>query len=282
MSKIIDTIEDGKRVFKKPKESDEEIIFYNTDYFKRIGFPDAEVSIGKMSPDGVMKGGYYENIDELTFPFRHFVFLIQGTGYKKPEKDVEEEVTEYVEKMEYVEEPVETNKPGFFERIGRYNKQVSTYFKDGIDRISPYFEKKDIVENNSSANKPQEQEKETSIESVSDSLTKDATDVDADTDANKDAEDNTQTYWIVKIPIIEDTNIIPKGKYENEEEKLNAMMREDKENERLLKTKVGEMLNVCVRYVSMCEGVKDYEGRKYEKSEIKGSLMDKMSMLYRS
>ena len=42
------------------------------------------------------------------------------------------------------------------------------------------------------------------------------------------------------------------------------------------------MLKVGVRYVSMCEGVKDYEGRKYEKSEIKGSLMDKMSMLYRS
>jgi hypothetical protein len=169
---------------------------------------------------------------------------------------------------------------------------VSTYFKDGIDRISPYFEKKDIVEKNSSANKPQEQENETSIESVSDSLTKDAKDAnkdadtdankDADTDANKDTEDNTQTYWIVKIPIIEDTNIIPKGKYENEEAKLNAMMREDKENERLLKTKVGEMLKVGVRYVSMCEGVKDYEGRKYEKSEIKGSLMDKMSMLYRS
>ena len=274
MSKIIDSIEDGKRVFKKPKESDEEIIFYNTEYFKRIGFPDAEISIGKMSPDGVMKGGYYENIDELTFPFRHFVFLIQGTGYKKPKKEVEEDV----EKMEYVEESVETNKPGFFERIGRYNKQVSTYFKYGVDRISPYFEKKDIVEKNSSVNKPQEQEDKTSIESVPDSLTTDTTDVDA----NKDTEDNTRTYWIVRIPIIEDTDIIPKGKYENEEAKLNAMMREDKESERLLKTKVGNMRKVGVRYVRVCEGVKEYESRKYENSEIKGSLMDKMSIMYRS
>ena len=38
-SKIVVTIEDGKMVFKKPQESLDEILFYNTDYFARIGFP---------------------------------------------------------------------------------------------------------------------------------------------------------------------------------------------------------------------------------------------------
>jgi hypothetical protein len=44
---IIDSTENGFRIFKKMQKNADEILFYNSDYFNRIGFPNTEVIIGK-------------------------------------------------------------------------------------------------------------------------------------------------------------------------------------------------------------------------------------------
>ena len=259
-SKISVAIENGFWVFKKRQESAEEVLFYNTDYFKRIGFPDAEVSIGKVTSDGIMKGGYYKHPEELTYPFRQFVYLIQRE--KRP--PVKDETSS--------EEMSNTGKhaPGFFERLGSYGVQISKGVQSGIDRVSPYF--KTTPENLTEEEKQKLQEEEKQKAELLN---------EEDENEKKKKEENERdnfdkdNYWIVRIPVINSEGLIPKNKYENEEEEKEMKLLESRVEKTLGKSKIGIKYEIGSRKIIMCESVKEYEPAKIEESRLPGSVMSK-------
>ena len=260
-SKISVTIEDGYWVFKKRQESAEEVIFYNTDYFKRIGFPDAEVSIGKVTTDRMMKGGYYKHPEELTYPFRQFVYLIQREEQTKVEDETSSEETS---------EPSE-HKPGFFERLGNYGVQISKGVQYGMDSVSPYFKTNPENLTEEEKRKLQEEEKRKLQE---EEKRKQALRSEEESEKEKEYED-TDNYWIVRIPIINDDGVVPRNEYEKAEEKVKSEMNESRVEKELGKSKVGRLYEVGSRIIRMCESVKEYEEIKIEANALKGSVMSK-------
>lgn len=232
----MDSTEDGYRVFKKKQESEEEVIFYNTDYFKRIGFPDAEVSIGKVAEDGVMKGGYYKNTENLTYPFRQFVYLIQREKTRKSEEESHADVETNGDKN--------VENPGFFHRMSNYVTEIGKGVQYGVDSASPYFRTSSENAKEEELRREQQAEENSSVKEV---------------EVNKKDDFDDTNYWIVRIPIVKDEdNIVPRGKYEMEEAKLQQILREEKVDKSLGKSKRGEIYEVGSRYVRMCEEVVDY------------------------
>jgi len=290
-SNISVTIEDGVWVFRKRQESAEEVIFYNTDYFKRIGFPDAEVSIGKFSrlrpdgsssplrlenpltpdakreelsavtPDGKMKGGYYKHPEKLTYPFRQFVYLFQ----REKEKPVKQETS-----SEEVSEPSEHN-PNFFERLGNYGIQISKGVQSGIDSVSPYFKTTPANLTDEEKQKLQEEEKQKQalLDEEEENEKKKAE------EDSKNSDFDHENYWIVRIPIVNDDSLVPKNNYEKKDEELKSELLESKVEKELGKSKVVRVYEVGSRIIRMCESVKEYEELKIEASPLPGSRMSK-------
>ena len=264
-SNISVTTEDGVWVFKKRQESDEEVIFYNTDYFKRIGFPDAEVSIGKVTQDGIMKGGYYKNTEKLTYPFRQFVYLIQqkeGKSVKK-EKPIKEGTSETNEQNS-----------NFFERLGNYSVQISKGVQSGVDRISPYF--KTNSANLTEAEKQKLQEEDEKNQALRNEEENEKNKAEEDNEKSNNGDFDNDNYWIVRIPIVNDDSLIPKNKYEKEEILNRALQVENRVEKTLGKSKVGKVYEVGSRVIRMCEKVKEYEELKIEANPLKGSIMYKL------
>jgi len=271
-SNISVTTEDGFWVFKKRQESAEEVIFYNTDYFKRIGFPDAEVSIGKLSltppssrpelsavtPDGTMKGGYYKHPEKLTYPFRQFVYLFQ----REKEKPVKEETS--LEEETEPNVPSEHN-PNFFERLGNYGVQISNGVQSGIDSVSPYFK-------TNPANLTEEEKRKQALRNEEE---KEQALRNEEEENSKNEDFDHDNYWIVRIPIINDDSLVPKNKYEKEEETQKFQRLEKLVEKSLSKSKVGRVYEVGSRIIIMCESVKEYEEKDIEESRLKGSVMSK-------
>jgi len=245
------------------------VIFYNTDYFKRIGFPDAEVSIGKVTQDGIMKGGHYKRPEELTYPFRQFVYLIQRE--ESPSKD-ETSSNKTIEPSEH------EHTPGFFERLGNYSGQISKGVQSGIDKLSPYLktkstnltevEKPKLQEGDGDEDEDEEEQTLRSEEEENEKIEKEKRD-----DFDKDS------YWIVRIPIVNDDSLVPKNEYEKAEEIKTFLMLENKVELSLGKSKVGELYFVGSRVIRMCEEVKEYEDPKIEPSPLPGSIMAKLHTL---
>jgi len=263
---IIDSTENGFRIFKKMQKNADEILFYNSDYFNRIGFPNTEVIIGKVEPDGIMKGGYYAHPEKLTYPFRHFVYLIQ----REPRNEQERRELQY----ETETEP-STEKLGFFERLGNYGIYMSKGVQSGIDSISPYFKKS--PENMTEEEKLQAK-KEEDEQLEEDKKKKEQDEYNAKTEEEKRQDDyDKRNYWIVKIPIVDDEedDILPPGPLEIEEKKHRQKLLEARMEKSNLKSKVGPMYSVGKRYIGMCESVKDWVAPEYESSKVKGSLMSK-------
>lgn len=317
MSKIIISIENHNCIFKKPKENDAEIIFYNTDYFKRIGFPDAEVIIGTTSPDGTMKGGYYKNPETLTYPFRHLVYLVQGTG--KPNVNPPTNPILPLPKVQFTN-PM----PNFFERLGNYGKEATNMIATGIENAGTYFNKKSTPEppvsepqsepeqSNSLLQTQEEPVSETPIsepeqpssllqtqgESVPETPVSDTQPQSEPekpnsllqtqgepvsetplTETQSEPEKSTEPiqYYKVVIPINKPTSKIPLGKYEKEELLLNYMILENKVEKSLGKSKSGKLYKVGNRYIRMCEEVKEWTSLKTPPSTLIGTKMYKMN-----
>ena len=260
-SNISVTSEDGVWVFKKRQESEEEVIFFNTDYFKRIGFPDAEVSIVKIKKSETMKGGYYNKPEELTYPFRQFVYLIQRE--KKPLVKNETSSKEPLEPSEY--------NPNFFERLGNYGLQISEGVQSGIDRISPYFKTtpENLTEEEKQKLREEDENKKALIEENENEKRK------KDDEEKQSGNFDKDNYWVVRIPIIKDDSFVPKNKYDNEEDVLKYLKIESNVDKKLGKSKVGKIYDVGSRKVRMCESLKEYELLKIESSSLPGSEMSK-------
>jgi len=276
MSKVVDTIEDGKRVFKKIQESLDEKLFYDKQYFAKIGFPDAEVEERKLSPDGMMKGGYYDNTEKLTQPFRKFVEFVQGPGSRitYTEQQVDKSVTT---------EP--SSGSGFIEILSGYNNQVFKYLKDSFDNIGSRFKRSPNVEQ-TKGSEIQDSKETTGVGSNISTSVEPLTKIEGDGSSEEPhaTEQTTSTeqseekmYWIVRIPIIEDE--VPKNKYDKAEAKLMQILREEKVDKSLGKSKVGEIYEVGNRYVRICESVKEYAPYDIEDTDLQGSLMKKFKVM---
>lgn len=268
-SKILVTIEDGCFVFKKRQESVEEVIFYNTDYFKRIGFPDAEVSIGKITPDGLMKGGYYNQPEKITYPFRQFVYLLQGDDNSNRKDDDINRTPQIIETNEHT--------PNFFERLSTYGVQISNGVQSGIDRIRPYFKSTESSTLPEPNNLVIEQSPSRLTEVEPPKLEEENKRNEEEKKEEETGDIDKDIYWIVKVPIINDDSIIPKNEYEKEESMLRQRLLENKVEKSLGKSKKGKMYEVGSRYIVMCEEVTAFTPIKVEGDALPGSIKYKMS-----
>ena len=87
---------DGYMVFEKIIQDKSEFTFYNPDYFASIGFPDAIITVvgkdGKETDenDKIAGGAGYKNPENLTWPFKQFVYLVQPSSSKSLSKSKSE------------------------------------------------------------------------------------------------------------------------------------------------------------------------------------------------
>jgi hypothetical protein len=245
------SIENGKWILKKFIKSNDELIFYNSDYFKRIGFPDAEIIIGA-NDSRKMYGGKYSKPDELTYPFRQFVFLTQGqdNNNNNNNNNVVEELPD----------KLPDNKPNFFERLNSYGIQMKSYVKSGIDRVTPYLNANNVGDNSKNMEELNKKPETEPLVKETEPLVK---------------ESEPKNYFKVTIPITESLKTEQIGKYEKEEEKLNQILREEKIDRSLGKSKDGKMCEVGNRYMRMCEEVKEWKRYEIDESPLIGSKMSK-------
>lgn len=267
MTTIVDTVEEGRRILKKIRGSPDEQIFYSNEYFAKIGFPDAEVDLRKVSPEGIMKGGRYKNIKNITQPFRTFVQFVQGT------ESIFNRSTEYVQDTTQPEVVAEkSDKPGFFERMSNYNNQIFKYVKDSVDKLKrrPVDTSKNVENNVSEVSVPESVTEITQTEPIPD----DTASTIAEPTIESDVSTEEKKYWVVSIPIIDD-EIVPYGKYEKAEAKLDQILREEKVDRSLGKSKVGDMYEIGNRFVRICESVKEFEPYQIDDIQLPGSRMHK-------
>ena len=288
-NQITQTVQNGVLIIKKRQTDPDEVLFYNTDYFKRIGFPEIEVSLvpvtvpkteisfeDKSSLDNppfterghnesesvvnVAKGGYYKHPEKLTFPFRHFVFLIQrDKPSQEQEEDQENEQEENTKSQKYTfENPVY----GLFERLVKYRNSISNKLQSGI------FAKSTVQTEKTQLEPDVQNEPVTQEESV-----KEQKDPGVE-------ENETQYFWVLRIPIIKsDEEIVPLGKYEKMEIRLEQIIRDEKVDKSLGKSKEVEEIMVNGRVLRLCKRVKEWSPVKYEmEEELKGSKMFKMKL----
>jgi len=293
MNKIVVSVENHNCVFKKIKENDEEIIFYNTDYFKRIGFPDVEVIIGS-TIDAHMKGGYYDKPEELTFPFRHLVYLVQGTGKRKPLKKTQEQQQPPPTQSE------SNNLPNFFDRLVTYGKEASNIISTGIQKVEPYFKQQPQVptpeksENNTASETqenpseispvgptPEIQEKPSEISpaSTTPEIQENPSEISPAGPTPEQTQDNPIQYYKITIPINKPISKVPLGKYEKEELLLDFLLLDNKVEKSLGKSKSGKIYKVGTRYIRMCEEVKEWSPLKIKQNPLIGTKMHKFGKL---
>ena len=285
MSEIHYSVENGKHVFRKKIDSVEEALFYNKEYFSRIGYPDAEVSIETTGPDGVARGGAYSNPEKLTVPFRHFVFLVQSNkssdvmSFLNKRNLANEEREEERQPVEKQNEPNE----GFIERLGKYNTQAYDYMKTGVNRFSDYVKPSDVKPDAKPVNvEEQETIQDTKPVNVEEPVTKPDNVEEQETIQDtkpvnvEDANEPTKVeYWVVKIPFIERDNVEPKGKYEMEEVKLMQTILQKKVEKTLPLKEKGLVGYECIKMEDRVLLLYNEKAKECVVSGLEGSLMSK-------
>jgi len=267
-NKITQIVQNGVLIIKKLQTDPDEVLFYNTDYFKRTGFPEIEVSLVPVtlpvSDKSTMKGGYYKHPEKLTFPFRHFVFLIQRekSGPDTPEMEMEHTQSTEKESATTYSLPVQkyaNGAYGLFEKLGKYGNNISAKLRTGV-----FAKSTDIAK----STEPQPES------GVVDSEEK---------ETEPEPQTQTQYFWVVRIPIIESKEIVPFGKYEKMEIRLEQMLKDERVDKSLGKSKEVEEIMVNGRVLRLCKRVKEWSPIKYEmendKLLLQGSKMDKYSKI---
>jgi len=271
-NKITQTAQNGVLIIKKLQTDPDEVLFYNTDYFKRTGFPEIEVSLVPVnvpvSDKSTMKGGYYKHPEKLTFPFRHFVFLIQREKSGLDTSEMEHTQSTEKESATTYSLPVQkyTNGAyGLFEKLGKYGNNISAKL-----RISEFAKYTDIAK----STEPQPES------GVVDSEKKET---EPEPQTETQTQTQTQYFWVVRIPIIESKEIVPLGKYEKMEIRLEQMIKDERVDKSLGKSKEVEEIMVNGRVLRLCKRVKEWSPIKYEmendKLLLQGSKMDKYSKI---
>jgi len=279
MSQIIDSVEDGKYVFRKKRESPEEELFFNKKYFEMIGYPDVEVSIEIGSTEHSMKGGYYKNAKNLTIPFRHFVFLLQGN------KNINLNMNKFsffpkktaANSKNATEPKTDLEQKGYFDRLFQYNTDAVNAIKTNLRPKEKTEEDKPPNSNNAlfsmEPTKLANDEKPTDVPKPGEEEAK-------STDVPKPVEEPKPTvleYWVVKIPIRKSDDAEPKGKYEKMEQQLTQFLLQEKVNKSIMLTMEYELKEVGDDAIYFYKGKEDNRMQIMElfKSGLKGSKMIK-------
>jgi hypothetical protein len=216
-----------------------------------------------------MKGGYYFFPDKLTFPFRHFVFWLQGIRRKK---NVENE------KNNLVETRPDEDKPGFFKRLGNYGNQLTNGISSGVGEIGTYFGQKKETQTNEKGMNPGITRLSNHSDAENENMSELKEDDNEESSPNdKDSQTkqvNPDEYWIVRIPIPPETNktLVPFGKYEKMEEKVAQMEREMKVDKTLKMKCKKSMYEVGSRFVGIC----GEEEKECKLDQLEGSYMSKV------
>ena len=285
MSQIIDSVEDGKYVFRKKRESPEEELFFNKKYFEMIGYPDVEVSIEIESTEHSMKGGYYKNTQKLTVPFRQFVFLLQGNKNMNNFSFFSNKNTTTPKNT--TDQKTDLEQKGYFDRLFQYNN-------DAINAIKTYLKPKE------NANEKEETSNQTTVASKLWVSNKEAKPTDSPkpveepkpTDSPNPLEDvkpveelkpveeakpTVVEYWVVKIPIRKSSDAEPKGKYEKMEQQLTQFLLQEKVNKSLMLVMEYELKEVGEDAIYFYKGKEDNRMQIMElfKSGLKGSKISK-------
>jgi hypothetical protein len=126
---------DGYMVFQKVIKDERDFLFYNPVHFASIGFPDAVITVvrnGTNQP--LMKGGRYSNTEELSWPFRQFVYLIQRPESSNPKP---------VKLEEPKQESSEYNDDGIFRRWRdkKTDKSDDTNSNNPFSGVSGFLDK---------------------------------------------------------------------------------------------------------------------------------------------
>ena len=236
MSEIHYSLENNYHVFRKIYESAQEYLFYNKEYFARIGFPDAEITV-----ENKIEGGGYHNPDKLTIPFRQFVYLVQGAN------DTSSEIKKN-----------DTNNK-FIEQFRKYNENVYNFIKSQLNQFSNVFTKSSLKEEE--VNVKNDKEEEVNVKN------------------DKEEEVKEFKYWVVKIPVIPNETIEPKGKCEMEEVKLMQTILQRKA-ERMLPISIEyEYKTIGERVIMLCKRIKDKKepanDLEFGSCNLEGSVMKK-------
>jgi len=125
----IKTYQEGEcYVIEAPRDPNNlaELKVYNPDYFRDLGYANAEISIvgGEVEVAGKIIGGYYENPSELSWPFREFVYVYQGESVAKNE-----------ESSRYPENPG----PSIYEQAFGNRSASESMFNKLMEKVSSYF-----------------------------------------------------------------------------------------------------------------------------------------------
>jgi hypothetical protein len=240
-NKITQTVQNGVLIIKKLQTDPDEVLFYNTDYFKRTGFPEIEVSLvpvtATVSDKSKMKGGYYKHPEKLTFPFRHFVFLIQRekSGPDTPEMEMEHTQSTEKESATTYSLPVQkyaNGAYGLFEKLGKYGNNISAKLRTGVFAKSTDIAKSTEPQPESGVVDSEEKETEPEPEPQTQTQTQ------------------TQYFWVVRIPIMKSEELVPLGKYEKMEIRLEQMIKDERVDKSLGKSKeVEEIIAIASKMI---------------------------------
>jgi len=285
MNEIHYNLENGNHVFRKKRESVEEALFYNKEYFARIGFPNAEIRI-----ESATTGGSY-NPNKVTVPFRQFVYLVQGNNNKKngfsffgkSNPDNAEKEPNKTESNNYNYWPVK--------RLGLYN--AVDYMKTGFNQLmKPSKKAEDNVADATTdnvADATTDNVADATTDNVADATTDNVADAttdnvaDATTDNMIDTlpQENGLGYWVVEIPVAKSEYIEPKGKCEMEEVKLMQTILQRKAQRTISLNVEYEYKTIDERVIMLCKRIKE-KGEPTDEVELnrcklKGTIMDKYS-----
>jgi len=188
-----------------------------------------------------IKGGYYENVDELTRPFRDFVYMIQPN--RRPLFDKTSSST--------------NDRPNSF--------GISSFY----DRIKSAFSRNDSKQQDGSI-----QDGESNAQNASEA------DTPEETQEANNVENSTEgmsIMWVVKIPIVGSPETDVNKKQQNE---LNDIIREFRANKSNKIKVTGERYSVGARTIKIAKNIEDGEDTlNFATSKLIGTKMQKYAKL---
>ena len=305
--------ENGVMVFEKPRSNDLEAKFYNPDYFRLIGFPDADIRIVSLG----QVGGYYDHPEELSWPYRQFVYAVQSTTLPPEESDHSD--------LPVVESSVEKDKPDVgLQRfdpkanlaiaktdLGQFSVMYQR-FSQGLsgftEKVNSYFntQSQTPVDNQLSISNSEEKdqppspplvdnqlgisnEKDEQIQEEKDqppppvdnqlSISNEKEQIQEEKDQPPPPVDNNQTKWVIRIPIIQDESLIPLSTYEKQDLVLKQKLREHKAEQMAGIVVDGQRYDIGNRSIYMGQISQGKSVLKVDTNGLEGTLVWKYAQL---
>ena len=188
-----------------------------------------------------IKGGYYDNVDELTRPFRDFVYMIQPS--RRPLFDKTSSST--------------NNRPNSFGISSCYDRIKSAFSRnDSKQQDASIQDGESNAQNASEADTPEETQEANNVENSTEGMS---------------------IMWVVKIPIVGSPETDVNKKQQNE---LNDIIREFRANKSNKIKVTGERYSVGARTIKIAKNIEDGEEvLNVATSKLIGTKMQKYAKL---